>query len=325
MGLILSNRGVLFGATSPGELLELSEIAEQSGAFESVWVGDSVIAIPRLEAISLLAAIAARTRRVRIGPACLSSFPLRHPVLLAHQWASVDLISEGRTTLVACMGGGSREAGGDFVKEFATLGVRVGERAARLEENIVVLRRLWSEDHVSFQGQYHRFDDVTIEPKPVQRPLPIWIANNPHLFSGGPSTVSRAIRRVARLADGWMTTMVTPVGFHETWTRIQAAILAEGRDPGPFPNCLYFNIHMDDDESRAYEESKRFLDTYYMTDFSRADIDLWVAYGNVERCAERITEFIRHGVKLVALRLTSWDQKGQLRRIIDELVPRLGT
>jgi alkanesulfonate monooxygenase SsuD/methylene tetrahydromethanopterin reductase-like flavin-dependent oxidoreductase (luciferase family) len=72
-GLILSNRGVLFGATTPGELLELSEMAEQSGAFESIWVGDSIIAIPRLEAISLLSAIAARTRRVRLGPACLSS------------------------------------------------------------------------------------------------------------------------------------------------------------------------------------------------------------------------------------------------------------
>jgi Luciferase-like monooxygenase len=148
-GLILSNRGVLFGATTPGELLELSEMAEQSGAFESIWVGDSIIAIPRLEAISLLSAIAARTRRVRLGPACLSSFPLRHPVLLAHQWATLDLISEGRSTLVA--------------------------------------------------------------------------------------------------------------------------------------------------------------------------------YGNVEQCTARITEFIRHGVKLVALRLTSWDQKTQFRRIIDDLLPWLRT
>ena len=64
-------------------MLEFSEVAEQSGAFESIWVGDSIMAIPRLEAISLLAAIAARTRRVRLGPACLASFPLRHPVLLA--------------------------------------------------------------------------------------------------------------------------------------------------------------------------------------------------------------------------------------------------
>jgi alkanesulfonate monooxygenase SsuD/methylene tetrahydromethanopterin reductase-like flavin-dependent oxidoreductase (luciferase family) len=305
--------------------LQLSEIAEQSGAFESVWVGDSIIAIPRLEAIALLAAIAARTRRVRLGPACLSSFPLRHPVLLAHQWASLDLISEGRTTLVACMGGGSREAGGHFVKEFATLGVRVAERAGRLEESILVLRRLWSEDHVSFRGRYHQLDDVTIEPKPAQRSLPIWIANNPHLFGGGQSTVSRAISRVARLADGWMTTMVTPAGFHETWTRIQAAIRAEGRDSTPFPNGLYFNVHIDDDASRAYEESKRFLDMYYMTEFSRTDMDLWVAYGNVEHCAERIRQFIRQGVQLVALRVTAWDQKGQLRRIIDDLLPRLGT
>ena len=225
--------------------------------------------------------------------------------------------------MVACMGGGSREAGGEFVKEFATLGVPVAERAARMEEGIAILRRLWSEDHVTFPGRFYRLDDVTIEPKPAQCPPPIWIANNPQVFDTGQATVWRAISRVARLSDGWMTTMVTPEGFEQAWKRIQLAVLAEGRDPDPFPNCLYFNVNIGDDRSRAYEESKRFMDTYYMTDFQRSDIDLWVAYGSVEQCAERINQFIERGVKLVALRLTSWDQKGQLRQLIDHLLPRL--
>ena len=113
-GLTLPNRGVLFGVTTPAEMLELSEIAERSGCFDSIWVGDSILAKPRLEGITLLAAVAARTRRVKLGPACLASFPLRHPILLAYQWASLDQIAEGRTIMVACMGGGSRQAGGDF-------------------------------------------------------------------------------------------------------------------------------------------------------------------------------------------------------------------
>jgi alkanesulfonate monooxygenase SsuD/methylene tetrahydromethanopterin reductase-like flavin-dependent oxidoreductase (luciferase family) len=323
-GLTLPNRGVLFGATTPAEMLELAEIAERSGCFDSVWVGDSIMAKPRLESVTLLTAVAARTRRVKLGPACLASFPLRHPVLLAYQWASLDLISEGRTIMVACMGGGSREAGGDFFKEFETMGVPVGERAARMEEGITILRRLWSEDHVTLRGGFYRLDDVTIEPKPAQKPAPpIWIANNPQAFSVGQNVLSRADQRVARLADGWMTTLVTPDGFREAWERVRAALRSENRDPDRFPNGLYFNVHIGEDRQRAHEESKKFIDLYYTTDFPKETVDMWIAHGSVSACAEHINRFIEAGVQLFTLRLTAWDQKGQLRRVVDELMPRL--
>src|SRR4051812_45513242 len=103
-GLTLANRGVTFGATTPEQMLDMARIAEESGAFRSVWVGDSLLGNPRLESVTLLAAIAARTGRVRIGTACMASFPLRDPVLLACQWASLDMISGGRTVLVVCTG-----------------------------------------------------------------------------------------------------------------------------------------------------------------------------------------------------------------------------
>src|SRR5207247_4122390 len=104
-GLSLPNRGVLFGATSSDELLEVSEQAEASGAFDSVWVGDSLFAKPRLESLVLLSAIAARTRRVRLGTSCLSTFPPRDPLSLAAPWAALDLLSHGRMILGACVGG----------------------------------------------------------------------------------------------------------------------------------------------------------------------------------------------------------------------------
>ena len=321
-GLTLPNRGVLFGATSPAEMLELAELAERSGCFDSIWVGDSIMAKPRLEAVTLLTAVAARTRRVKLGPACFASFPLRHPVLLAYQWASLDLISEGRTIMVACMGAGSQQAGGDFFNEFKTMGVPIGERAARMEEGIAILRRLWSEEHVSLKGRFYQLDDVTIAPRPAQRPAPpIWIANNPQVFNVGARTLSRAAERVGRLADGWMTTMVTPEGFREAWHRVRAAVAAEKRDPDRFPNSLYFNVHIGDDRRRAYEESKKFIDQYYMTDFPRETVEMWIAHGDVKACAEHINRFIEAGVQLFTLRLTSWDQKGQLRRVVDELMP----
>src|SRR5262249_14948033 len=105
-GLSLANRGVLFGATSVDELLALSEEADRSGVFDSIWVGDSLFAKPRLESLVLLAAIAARTRRVRLGTCCLSTFPLRDPIFLAAQWAALDHVSHGRMVLGACVGGG---------------------------------------------------------------------------------------------------------------------------------------------------------------------------------------------------------------------------
>src|SRR5437764_11769999 len=104
-GLSLPNRGVLFGMTTVAELLELSEMAEASGFYDSVWVGDSLLAKPRLESIALLSALAARSRRLRLGPACMASFPLRDALVLAAQWASLDLIAEGRTILAVCLGG----------------------------------------------------------------------------------------------------------------------------------------------------------------------------------------------------------------------------
>ncbi len=322
-GLTLPNRGVLFGATTPAEMLELAETAEASGAFDSIWVGDSIMAKPRLEAIILLTAVAARTRRVRLGPACFASFPLRHPVLLAYQWASLDLISGGRTVMVACMGGGSKEAGGDFYNEFKSLGVPVGERAARMEEGVQILRRLWSEDKVTFRGRFYQLEGATIAPKPAQRPVPIWIANNPQVFGVAEQVHSRAADRVARLADGWMTTLVTPQGFRESWERVRTALRAQERDPDRFPNCLYFNVHIGEDRARAFEESKKFIDLYYTTDFPKETVDTWIAYGDVKACADYINQFVEAGVQRFTLRLTAWDQKGQLRRVIEELMPRL--
>ena len=94
-GISLPNRGALFGLTNVDELIETAKLAEQSGVFESVWFGDSLIHKPRLEAITMLAAVATHTKKVRLGTICMASFPVRHPVLLAIQWASLDQISKG--------------------------------------------------------------------------------------------------------------------------------------------------------------------------------------------------------------------------------------
>src|SRR5262245_46038827 len=103
-GISLPNRAVLFGLPAH-VLLEMAERAETSGFFDSVWVGDNLLSKPRLESVVTLAALAARTRRLKLGEVCFASFTLRHPLVVAIQWASLDVISAGRTILAVCIGG----------------------------------------------------------------------------------------------------------------------------------------------------------------------------------------------------------------------------
>ena len=204
-GLTLPNRGVLFGVTTPEQMLQMAEIADRSDVFESVWVGDSLLGKPRMESMTLLAAIAARTTRVRLGPACMASFPLRDPVLLAYQWASLDLLAAGRTVLVACTGI-VPQAGGRI--EGQLYGLQDKDRVKRLIEWITLIKRLWTEDDVSFEGEHYRCEHITIDPKPAAKPRPpIWIANNAR---GDRELIERTHRRVARHADGWETSLCDP-------------------------------------------------------------------------------------------------------------------
>ena len=159
--------------------LQLAGDAESAG-WDSVWVGDSIFAKPRLDAMVLMAAIAARTKRVRIGPACFASTPLRNALVLAYQWASLDFLSGGRTVFVACQGK-PKPGGGDFEKEFAHFEIEPSSRMRRMEEVIEILRLTSSREKVDYEGQYWRFRNLTVLPRPVQQPVPIWVTANPDL------------------------------------------------------------------------------------------------------------------------------------------------
>ena len=326
LGLILTNRAVILGAISARDLIELTGQGEASGAFDTVWVGDSLLAKPRLESVTLLAALATVTAKVRLGVGCMATFVHRHPVLLAQQWASLDVLSQGRTWLAVCLGG-PNEAGAAQALEHAVMGIQPRERVGRLEEGIAILRKLFQEPHVSHHGQFYQFDGVTLEPRPVQNPCPIWIASNPTglTWRGGASAsnavIERSFRRVARHADGWMTNKVTPEQFRQQWGRITAMAQEEGRDPTRLGSALYHNINIREDREAALEESKAFLDTYYSTNFSPAFVEGWTAAGSPQRCIEELRAYFDAGLQHMALRLSSWDQRGQLKRFLNEVAP----
>jgi alkanesulfonate monooxygenase SsuD/methylene tetrahydromethanopterin reductase-like flavin-dependent oxidoreductase (luciferase family) len=319
-GLSLPNRGILFGATSVDELLEVAEEADASGAFDSIWVGDSLFAKPRLESLVLLSAIAARTRRVRLGTCCLSTFPLRDPFLLAAQWAALDQVSRGRMVLGACIGGSVPREKAEA--EFAPFKAKLSERGPRLEEGMTILRRLWTEDHVTHQGQFYQFRDLTLEPKPVQKPCPpIWIATNPKPELTPSHVMDRALRRVGLTADGWMTDNTPVARFQERWNLIRRVAHEAGRATASMESALHLMVNINDDRSAAFEESVRFLHMYYSPGMTREYIEGWLACGPPAAVVAKIRAYVDAGCTTPILRFASWDQKGQLVRALAEVMP----
>jgi alkanesulfonate monooxygenase SsuD/methylene tetrahydromethanopterin reductase-like flavin-dependent oxidoreductase (luciferase family) len=328
-GLILANRAVVLGAIQARDLIELSQQAEASAVFDALWVGDSLLAKPRLESVALLASLAGATSRVRLAVGCLATFVHRHPLLFAQQWASLDVLSGGRAWLAVCLGGPD-EASAAQALEHRVMGVRSSERVGRLEEGIQILRKVFTGEKVSHQGRFYQFEGVRIEPRPVQQPCPIWIASNPTglTWKGGASAsdaaVERGLRRVARFADGWMTNKVSPAEFRAQWARIAVMAREEGRDPAALGSALYHNININEDRRQALEESKTFLDTYYTSKFSPDFVEGWTVAGSPAECIAQLREYVAAGLGHVALRLTSWDQRGQLKRFLAEVAPALG-
>jgi alkanesulfonate monooxygenase SsuD/methylene tetrahydromethanopterin reductase-like flavin-dependent oxidoreductase (luciferase family) len=325
-GLTLANRGPIIGALKATELIDLAVEADRSGFFDAVWVGDSILAKPRLEAVALLGALAGATERVRLGVGCLATFVHRHPVLFAQQWASLDVLSQGRMWLVVCLGGPDKQSPSQAL-EHRVMGILSNERVPRLEEGIQLVRRLFQEDNITHDGRFYQFEGVTLQPKPVQNPCPIWIASNPTGItwqdgaSASDAIIERNFRRVARYADGWQTNKVAPEQFREQWDWILRLVRKEGRDPAELGNSLYHNININEDRQTALEESKQFLDKYYFSDFSQGFVERWTTAGSPEACIEEFQAYFDAGVQHITLRLTSWDQMGQFKRFIEEVAP----
>jgi alkanesulfonate monooxygenase SsuD/methylene tetrahydromethanopterin reductase-like flavin-dependent oxidoreductase (luciferase family) len=319
----------VLGAIKARDLLEISVKAESSRVFDTVWVGDSLLAKPRLESVTLLSALAGVTERVKLAVGCMATFVHRHPVMLAQQWASLDVLSSGRAWLAVCLGGPD-SANAAQAAEHAVMGIASGERVERLEEGIVILRKLFAEKNTSHAGRFYQFQNVTLEPRPVQSPCPIWIASNPTglTWKGGASAssaaVERGFRRVARYADGWMTNKLSPGEFAEQFGRIRAMAREEGRDPGAIGSALYHNINITEDRAAGLAEAKEFLDAYYSAKFSAQFVEQWTIAGPPKECVAQLRAYYAAGLGHMALRLASWKQQAQLERFLGEVAPALG-
>lgn len=312
VGILLPTRQAVVAAQgdpAPIEpILQMAQRAEALG-FDSVWVGDSITAHPRFDAITTLAAVAARTRRATVGSAVVLS-ALRHPVVLAFQVANLDIIASGR--LVLGVGVGAKTPSNH--RMFEACGVAFAQRAAIFEEGLVAMRRLWREPSVTFTGEHVRFQDVRLEPRPAQ-------AGGPPVWVGGGSEA--AMRRCGRLADGWFPTSPTPEVFAATYKRVQEYACAARRDPGEIHPALYLTVNVNPDSTRAAREMEAFSREYYGPEFERIAMYQGHLAGTPEDVATRLRDFQAAGVRTFVLRLGAGDQTVQLERCAADLLPRL--
>lgn len=321
-GIVLPTRGVLFSGSDPRkDVLELSKLTEDYG-FDGVWAGDSILAKPRLDSIVVLSAVAGKTEKLKLGTSCFASFPLRHPILLGYQWATLDQISGGRTILVICQGTPTQH-GKIYRNEYDAFGISPKEKVQRMEESIEILRNIWKEDDVSYEGKIFKFKGVTVQPKPAQKDCPIWIASNPRStgeLEGPPGNIEGNFERVGKYADGWMTTMVTPEEFKEDLGKVLKYAAKYGKDRSKFKASLYYNVNMDEDKKKAMDESADFLQKYYREDPSGI-LDLWVAFGNRNDVVKKIEAYVQSGVEDFNIRFVAWEQIAQLKKFSKEVLP----
>jgi alkanesulfonate monooxygenase SsuD/methylene tetrahydromethanopterin reductase-like flavin-dependent oxidoreductase (luciferase family) len=314
VGVLLDTRGPVMAAGREGRptgafaVLELAQRAEVGG-LDSIWVGDSLVSKPRLEPVAMLAAIATCTSRVRIGTAVLLP-ALRHPVTLAHTLATLDVLSGGR--LVLGMG-----VGGAFTPEqkhdWSAAGVESHSRAGRFTEMVRIMKRLWTEDRVNFQGKHFTVKDVTLEPKPMQLGgLPVLLAC--HHRTG--SEVQ--YRRAALYADGVMGITDAPEEYAQVVGRVDQLATDAGRDPGGLEHAMYMTVNVGSDDREAAQEADDFLLAYYGV---RHWGDSWGPWASPDAVARRMAEYAQAGADHLVVRFASWDQATQLERFIGDVMP----
>ena len=313
MGVLLPTRGVLVFAKAGRPRVELNwqmaETAERIG-YDSVWVGDSITSKPRLEPLTVMAALAARTHRVKIGTAVMLN-ALRHPVHLAHSIATIDNISDGRIVLGL---GAGRSNNQMFVDEHSVVGVPIEERAGRMEESIDTLRALWSQDDVSRPGGFYPLENVSLEPRPVQEQVPIWLSSN---------WVQRGLRRVAAQGDGWITNVPTTDLFTQCWEKIQENAAKDGRDIGGLKRCLYISVNLND-EDEALAEGDQFMRSYYSVPYEVVSKQLLCVFGPAQKCIDAMKRYREAGVDYFIVRFASPNQMEQLDKFTESVVPALG-
>jgi probable F420-dependent oxidoreductase len=276
----------------------------EGGGVDSLWQTDRLVSKePILESLSVMAALAGRTRKLKFGMNVVS-LALRDPVLLAKQCATIDVLSEGR--LLPAFGIGSPAA-----PEWKTLNLDTKTRGKRTDEALEVIARLWREDAVDFDGQFYKLSGASISPKPVQPDLPMWI--------GGGSDA--AIRRTARYGTGWQGGPELPAEAARVVAAIKTAVVEAGRtiDDDHYGASFPFYFGKATDAALA-----RGLESYQKR--TGRDPTGYFAVGDADVIVERIAAYVAGGVSKFILRPVGRGDDAvmaQTEQLITQVLPRV--
>ena len=298
VGYLLPTRErIVAGVDETVPILKLADHAEKTG-LDAVWIGDSLLAKPRHEPLALIAAIAGRTRRIKMGTAVLLPM-LRNPVLLAHQVATIDQLSEGRIVL----GLGTARDIPAIRMEFEAAGVPFDKRIGRMIEEMQLCRALWSGGEIDWDGRW-RVRGGQLAPKP-------YTPGGPPLWGGG--GVPDALRRAGQYFDGWFPSGAgTPREWGERWAQVREHAAAAGRDPSKLAGAVYVTVAVNDDGARANAELDRYLQGYYMQSAEVIRTQQYCFAGDCAAVTAWLREFVEAGATHLCARFTGGEDERQI-------------
>ncbi len=288
IGYLLPTReAVMEGRPEAAPLLALAEKAEDLG-YDSVWIGDSIIAKPRHEPLTLMAGVAGRTKKVKLGTAVLLP-ALRNPVVLAHQVATIDQVSDGRVLL----GVGIAADAPAIHAEFEAVGVPFDKRVGRMMEGLRLCKALWTGEPVDWEGRWTVKQGV-VGPTPAQ-------AGGPPIWGGGSAPAS--LKRAAVNFDGWFPSGPSDTAvWGQQWREVLDHLDDAGRNRDGFDGAIYLTLSINDDDAKANDRLDSFLERYY--NIPAATLRKFQAGfgGPAEKAAEWLKAYADEGASHIMIR-----------------------
>jgi probable F420-dependent oxidoreductase len=300
--------GVITTVAGVDDARATAERTEAQG-WDSLWVGDHVaFTVPIYDPLIQLGVLGAFSKKLRLGTS-VYLLPLRHPVPVAKQVATLDRMLGGRLEFGVGVGG-------EFANEYAACGVPLKERGARLTEGIELLRKLWSGESVTHAGRFYPLENVRMLPPPAQRPLPI--------HCGGRSDA--ALARIGRLADGWISYVVTAEQYRAGLEKIAAEAARARRRVERFHTGHLLFALVRNSYEEALDAATEHLSRRYAMDFRKA-AQRYAALGKPADVAARVAELQRAGVRSVIVDVVGRPEERdeQLARFAAEVRPLLGS
>ncbi|MEK7701278.1 MAG: LLM class flavin-dependent oxidoreductase [candidate division NC10 bacterium] len=292
----------LQGPIRVGAIREFLARAEALG-FDSAWVVEQILgSIPSLEPLELLTYASALTERMRLGSAVLLT-ALRSPVHLAKSLATLDHLSGGRLTVGVGLGGNPRI--------YPAFGITAERRAERFAEGVRLIKRLWTEDRVTFEGAFWKLQNASMQPKPVQTPHPpLWFgAHHPN-----------ALKRTVELGDGFIGAgSISTRVFLDEVKLLRGLLRDAGRDPAAFPVGKRVYIAVDQDRGRAGRRLGEWFGAFYGRPELAAEVAVW---GEPAECVDRLGEIVAGGAGFLMLNPV-FDELEHLERFASEIAPKL--